>query len=245
MDEIELLNAFEIYFELIKETLEKIYDHKGLNKFETFFKHEMKQINQTQVCCLDDSFSSETDMNIPMCQQNTITLKERTISVLFQNLIDYLMEQLYTKLFPNGPTEQDINFYNACEVLSLKKITDIDPTATLDCSDSIISAIECIHRFEKAYSPNEKALQLTTMLNIIKNKIQYIKGGAIAPDEYLPYVWYSIIKAKPLRFVTNLEYISRFKIAKYEYAIASVKTILAQFKNLKKEEKIETADTPV
>ena len=236
MNEIELLNAFEIYFELIKETLEKIYGDKGLNKFETFFKHEIKQINQTQVCCLDDSFSSETDINIPMCQQNTITLKERTISILFQNLIDYLMEQLYTKLFPNDPTEQDINFYNACEVLSLKKITDIDPTATLDCSDSIISAIECIHRFEKAYSPNEKALQLTTMLNLIKNKIQYIKGGAIAPDEYLPYVWYSIIKAKPKLFCSNMEYLKLFGGKNYDYIYTSINTIEQQIDEFLRED---------
>ena len=72
-----------------------------------------------------------------------------------------------------------------------------------------------------------------------------IHRGEITLDDTIPYIWYSIIKAKPLRFVTNLEYISTFKIAKYEYAIASVKTILAQFKNLKKEEKIETADAPV
>ena len=264
--DLNVVPVLTSYFQMISEELSNNYDSMKLYTLEHFFANNPKspycefineldnivepKIGNYKLTELNDSYEKCKDTSKESAPTLTnITpihdIRKITIQKIFEQILNYLMGSLYDKLFPTERSNEDIAFTEQCNALGEQSLIEFEPTAVIDCNDCIVKIVECVYRFEKASSPLEKGYQLDQIIKHIKTKLLHIKKGEITLDDTIPYIWYSIIKAKPLRFVTNLEYISTFRIAKYEYAIASVKTILAQFKNLKKEDKIETADSPV
>ena len=243
MKELKIGQAFETYFKLISQILREEYYERGFDRFERYIKKDKQLQPQTiKSTAKDLSFMSEDDddkINLPSKE----LIKEKLMSVLLQNVTNNIMEHMYFKLFPKLPSEEDIDFYESCLGLVNKTITDIDKHAVYDCSDCMFSAVECVNRFEKAYSPNEKGLQLSNLVGLIRNKIQYLKGGIIAPDDYLPYIWFVIIKAKPRNFISNMNYLKYFAGEHFEFAHSTVNTIVSKIGDFIMEDLRKTACT--
>ena len=243
MKELKISQAFETYFKLISQILREEYNERGFKKFEKYIKTDKQLTPQTiKYTAQDYSFMSE-DEDVIVNPPSKEVLKDKLISVLLQNIMNNIMEQMYFKVFPKLASEEDIDFYESCLSLVNKSITDIDKHAVFDCSDCMISAIECVKRFEKAYSPNEKGLQLTNLVTLISNKIQYLKGGILAPDDYLPYIWFVIIKAKPKNFISNMNYLKYFAGEKFSFVHSTVNTVVSKIGDFIMEDLRETACT--
>ena len=261
MKSTHIIEGLFTYFDIIKDEIKHNYNSMRLFECERFYQTDplspycdTNTISETvtnlnlkeyKLSQLNDSFEIEqsdsvpnVDYNVSLNKQNNESIKDFTINQLHEKIIDYIFRNIYDNIFPIKRTKDDIAFETQCDLLSTKTLLELEPTAVVNCTDCIVESVECIHRFENACSPYEKGFQLNKILSLIKGKLQYIQKGEVAPDDFLPYVWYSIIKAKPKKYKTNVDFLSLFNVKQFSYAITTIKTIENRI-NLHKEENID------
>lgn len=260
----KLVDGLNTYFDIIKDEIKHNYDSMRLFECERFFQTDPLSpycdVNTTsetitnlnlkeyKLSQLNDSFEIEHSNYTPneeyttsFNKHNNESIKDFTINQLSDRVTDYIYTNIYNNIFPIKRTKDDIAFETQCDLLSTKTLTEFEPAAVVNCTDCIVESVECVHRFENACSPYEKGFQLNKILSLIKGKLQYIHKGEVAPDDFLPYVWYSIIKAKPKKYKTNVEFLSLFKVKPFAYAITTIKTIENRI-NLNKEDNSDSQE---
>ena len=257
MKDTHLFEGLSTYFEIIKEEIKRNYDTMRLFECERFYQTDplspysdanttsetvtKLNLKEYKLSQLNDSFEIEqsgfipnVDYNASLNKQSPENIRDLTINQLHEKVIDYIFRKIYDNIFPTKRTKDDADFEAQCDLLSKKTLLEFEPAAIVNCTDCIVESVECVHRFENACSPFEKGFQLNKILSLIKGKLQYIRKGEVAPDDFLPYVWYSIIKAKPKKYKTNIEFLSMFNVKQFAYAVTTIKTIENRI-HLKKE----------
>ena len=73
-------------------------------------------------------------------------------------------------------------------------------------------AIEALQNIENYRSPADKLNCFVNCMSIIVNVLSLMSsGGGIGTDDSLPIIIYIVLKAKPERLYSNLNYISKFR----------------------------------
>ena len=135
---------------------------------------------------------------------------EIEIELIVERIDDHIMKKIYNEIFPKTPIDKDISFYEQCVRLSW-----ITP-AHLDIKKIYVNelkyAIDFVRKIDEGKSVYDKLIYIASAHNTINNTIKFSSGKDTdaGAEELSPIFQYIIIKAKPKRFYSNINYIKAF-----------------------------------
>ncbi len=128
---------------------------------------------------------------------------------------NYIFEKLHEKIFPKIQSKDDKIIYKRCFELSW-----IEPKHVfvkkkyLIHDDFFKDIVEYMKRIDIERSPKKKVDACNILVNYVENIIFFNEGNKKSgADERTPFLLYAVIKAKPTKMKTNLEYMKTFKIS--------------------------------
>ncbi|MCQ2816906.1 MAG: hypothetical protein MJ252_06550 [archaeon] len=157
--------------------------------------------------------------NLKKCQENGIcsefikeTLENQDhIDRLLDDIEEFINDKIYFQIYPSEPNKEDIDFYNKC--CSLENITydeiGINKKFVNQVNERLwLVASSYISRMEIEKTPVKKLCCLESMYKVLNNCIIFSSGkkdGGV--DDILPMFVYIIIKAKPKKYFTDINFI--------------------------------------
>ncbi len=125
---------------------------------------------------------------------------------------NYIFEKLHEKIFPKIQSKDDKIIYKRCFELSW-----IEPKHVfvkkkyLIHDDFFKDIVEYMKRIDIERSPKKKVDACNILVNYVENIIFFNEGNKKSgADERTPFLLYAVIKAKPTKMKTNLEYMKIF-----------------------------------
>jgi hypothetical protein len=140
--------------------------------------------------------------------KNTNRYSKDDITEIEKRLYDYVMVQLYDKLYPQGPiADENANYQKIIlhSWVESKHFIEQAPGANYD--RFLPDVIEYLKSMIKEKSPRKKLENLSKVFNAIKDVIEFNGGkGLLGVDNFLPLLTYSFIKAQPYRMYSTIKY---------------------------------------
>lgn len=133
---------------------------------------------------------------------------EEAINDILEDLENYIMRKIYRRVIPDNELPQDRAFYEQCERLAW-----IQP-AHLEINQKFVNerlwsiGILSLQKMDYEKSPKDKLNCVQNTYKILNNCIIFCSGkteGA-GVDDIIPILIYIIIKSKPKKIFTNLQY---------------------------------------
>ena len=147
--------------------------------------------------------------------KNTIKNKnfgnEIILDDIYNKIYDYIMEQLYDKLFPEDPLIEDIHIFQNCfkhKWVELQNLIKKNKNYIFD--DYLPDSINYFQKFEKEKSPRKKLLCLQEIYNCIYNLAKFNGDELEGADDEIPLLTYSLIQSKSQRIYSNCRYAELF-----------------------------------
>lgn len=137
--------------------------------------------------------------------------KNDKLNLIIQKIYDYIMEQLYIKLFPIEPDDIDNMIYLNC-----KKVSWIQPEHLFKIEndfmfENFISDItELFEKIQKEKCPRKKFIYLEEIFQCINNLNIFNGLKTDGIDGELPVLHFGMIKAKPQKINSNCEFLKLF-----------------------------------
>jgi hypothetical protein len=129
-------------------------------------------------------------------------------NLLNDKIQNYIMNILYTKLFPIEPLPKDIILYNKCVELSWIEPKHLINNEKIINNNFFLDGILLIQRLDIEKSPNSKINIIKKVFQIIKNIIIFsLEDIYLGNNNNLPIFSYILIKAKIKRLWSNFRYI--------------------------------------
>ena len=127
-----------------------------------------------------------------------------------EKIKDYLMRQLYTHIYPENQSVNDIIFYNQTQKLSW--VTPENLNIKKLYINQLSNAVVWIKKIDVARSIHEKLFCINSAHNTMNNTIKFSSGENKDADknELKSIFEYIIIKAQPKRMFSNINYIKCF-----------------------------------
>lgn len=124
----------------------------------------------------------------------------------------YITSCMYNHIFPSESSIEDTNLHRKALELDWIKPEHLDIVPANRNEDMWKLAIEAMESMETYRAPAEKLTCLLDCMSIIVNVLTLVSAGAgVSTDDSLPIIIYVVIKAKPTRLYSNLNYISKFR----------------------------------
>ena len=191
----------------IEEFIEKIiqYGRKGgylEDDIKTgVVKHKMYKTLEDYLVLVKEGLSASKIFKEDSDEQRNLTLNR---------IEDHIMKKIYHESFPSSPINEDITFHKITTELS-----DIKPDELGIKKVSVNElnvAVKCISKLDSGQSVYEKLNCIASAYNTINNTLKFSSGkdddgGA---EDLAPIFQYLIIKAKPERFYSNINYIKSY-----------------------------------
>ena len=132
------------------------------------------------------------------------------INSIADKIKDYLMRQIYTHVYPEEQLVNDIIFYNKTKMLSWVTPENLDIKKLY--INQLSNAVAWIKKIDVAKSIKDKLFCISSAYNTMNNTIKFSSGNSEEPgqDELTPIFQYIIIKARPKRMISNINYIKSF-----------------------------------
>ena len=134
---------------------------------------------------------------------------EKGISVLYSITKKILFESIYEKLFPIEQTDNDLEIYNKCNILRNCEIENIF-SDKLDLGEIENECMKSLLQMDNEYSPFEKILLFVKVKEILINYLFNYYSKEISKEETFIVLLYIIIKAKPKRLDSTINYLNLF-----------------------------------
>ena len=132
--------------------------------------------------------------------------KDEKIEIL-NDLENYVLTQLYDKLFPFESTKSDIFFYNKCCRLSFIKPENIVKEKRIINENLWKQAIEYIESMNDKLTPSDKIKCFIKAVSILENSINFSSGkDNLGIDDSLQVLIYVMIKSRPTNIISNSKY---------------------------------------
>lgn len=132
--------------------------------------------------------------------------KDEKIDIL-NDLENYILTQLYDKLFPFEPTKNDIFFYNKCRRISFIKPENIIKDKRIINENLWQQAIDHIEEINDKLTPSDKIKCFLKAVSIIENSINFSSGkDNLGIDDSLQVLIYVLIKSCPKNIISNSQY---------------------------------------
>ena len=190
-------NYFKSLYKLIKE--EKIFKQSN-NKKE---KRKQKE--------------EEEDEEAKQKKQKEKEKEEEEKNNLIVKFENYILIQLYDKLFPFQETIKDVFFYRKCQRLSFIRPENIKNMKVELEDDKWEKAINPLKEINEKFSPFDKIECMANSFKILKNAIKFSSGKKdLGVDDYLQPFTYVMIKACPKNMISNCNYCNLYLNAKLQ-----------------------------
>ena len=260
----------DILFKLDNEEKNKIlyYDEENDNKRkEKFKKNEFikcKTLKEliTNFPSFDLNLDNSTEFDKTFCD-NFIRLNKKiknNISEYFEinnkkskdefekineKIMNFFMSSIYDQLFKSQIQEKDHKFYQKCVSCSWIELKDLIGENNLILDNFLPIIIKYIDEIETARTPKKKLELISQIKRVINDTYIFNNGKPIMEvDDYLPSFSFALIKAKPKKAVSNLNFIKVFfdsskeqSVTFFESAIQFVSNLnYDQLKDISKEE---------
>ena len=125
------------------------------------------------------------------------------------------MSNIYDKLFDPEIEENDHKFYQKCVSCSWIELSDLIGKNNLILDNFLPITISYIKEIEIARTPKKKLSLINQIKRVISDTYVFNTGKPIIEvDEFLPSFAFALIKAKPKKAVSNLNFIKVF----YDYS---------------------------
>ena len=138
--------------------------------------------------------------------------KEDDVENTCEEIEKYITSCMYNHIFPSESSIEDTELHLKSLELDWIKPEHLDIVPANRNEDMWKLAIEAMESMETYRAPAEKLNCLLDCMSIIVNVLTLVSAGAgISTDDSLPIIIYVVIKAKPTRLYSNLNYISKFR----------------------------------
>jgi hypothetical protein len=144
-------------------------------------------------------------------------LKEKTmeseedLNEICNKIYDYIMEQLYDKLYPIQRNEIDVEINKSCCKHIWIDISNlINQKKNFIFDNFLPESISYLKNFEKEKSPRKKLYNIKKLFNSIYNLGEFNSKDVEGADDELPLLNYSFIKSMPENIYSNCRYTELF-----------------------------------
>jgi len=126
---------------------------------------------------------------------------------ILNDLENYILTQLYDKLFPFESTKSDVFFYNKCCRINFIKPENIVKDKKIINESLWKQAIDYIEDMNDKLTPSDKIKCFMKAVNIIENSINFSSGkDNLGIDDSLQVLIYVVIKSCPTNIISNSQY---------------------------------------
>ena len=208
-----------------KNESKKIDKHAKENKLYNninYFINKIPDMEKYRLKTDLDIFKIMEKQEVPDIIENYFTMIKNTIKNknfgneiilddIYNKLYDYIMEQLYDKLFPEDPLIEDIHIYQNCfkhKWVELQNLVKKNKNYIFD--DYLPDSINYFQKFEKEKSPRKKLLCIQEIYNCIYNLAKFNGDELEGADDEIPLLTYSLIQSKSQRIYSNCRYAELF-----------------------------------
>ena len=136
-------------------------------------------------------------------------------------LEDSIFEKLYDKLFPIRQSQEDKVIYKQCFKLSWIEPKHVfQKKKYLIHKDFFTDIIDLMRQTDIERAPKKKIEALNKLALYVKNIIAFNEGNnQSGAEEFTPFLLYAIIKAKPIKMYSNLEYIKVYVENPFQFPV--------------------------
>ena len=211
-----------------------------INYFPNIVKYQLKY-NVDIYKFIEENRISEIIDNYLSLIKNDLKEKnvdnEKNIGVIYNKIYDYVMEKLYTKLFPKEPDLNDnIIFQNCYKHFWIELPNLIKENKNYIFDDYLPDIINYFQQFIYEKSPRIKLLCIKKIFNSINNLGKFNGEEIKSVDQEMPLLNYVFIKAKPQKIYTNCKYTELFlgkkKLAEEGNQLTKLIALCEQMKNI-------------
>ena len=132
---------------------------------------------------------------------------EVEFSLIIYELENYILSQLYEKIFPVNETKEDTHFYNKSIRLNFIKPDNVIKDKTMINEKLLEYAMDYIKDINIKKTPIDKLSNFGKAIDIIKNSITFNSSKTdLGLDDTLSFIIYIILKSQFKNIYTNLNY---------------------------------------
>ena len=185
-----------------------------INKFKEKIKilPDYNHMNQDILTIIDDNKLSQSLNSLITTLKELIKMytKENDNSKSLNNIISYLMNLIYNKIFPITQSEDDLKFEEICKNLNNININNLIKNDNNILNDDFLEeGFTYIQNLEIEKCAFRKFKLFVYLDHYIQNVInQYIKNTS--NENIINIKIYIIIKSLPKQFISNIKYIKKF-----------------------------------
>ena len=184
----------EVHETLLKYIKEDIKTGNDTHKIYSLFKQYKEILKQSLCLNFKELIEDENDS------------KE-----ILEKIEEYILRKIYKYVFPAEPSLEDSSFYNLTKSYDWMQPSDLSLKANIPLEAIQDSVSYLLEMEERACTISEKISCLKMVYNNINkiNEFYFNKKGKSADDQ-IPILNYIIIKTRPKRFISNLNYLTCF-----------------------------------
>ena len=143
--------------------------------------------------------------------KNDIFMNEKNQKEIYYKIYDYIMEQIYDKLFPKEIIKKDIEISKNCHNhiwIEFHNLVKEKKNYIFD--NNLPDSINYFIQFEKEKSPRKKLLCINNLFNCIYNLAKFNGDKIKGADDEFPLLNFILIKSKPKKIYSNCKYVQLF-----------------------------------
>ena len=138
---------------------------------------------------------------------------EEDIEMCLEEIEKHITSNMFHHIFPRDASAGDLKLYNRTLEYDWVKPEHLDIIPANRNEAMWKFAIEALRSIENYRAPADKLNGFVDCMSIIVNVLSLMSSGSggVGTDDSLPIVIYVVLKAKPQRLYSNLNYISKFR----------------------------------
>ena len=126
-------------------------------------------------------------------------------------LENYILLQIYEKIYPTIQIKEDKKFYNKCHRLNFLKPENVIKNKKMINEKLLLVASSYVNEMDKKFTPADKIKIFGKAFVILQNSMNFSSGvDDLGIDDTLPLLIYVVLKAEPKNINTNFNFCKYF-----------------------------------
>ena len=193
----------EVKLEKIQDLIELIPNYR---EYEEFSEDIIKLEEETGLGEAMKNFFKT--MKILIKKEKVVKrFTKQVVDSIAVELENYVLLNLYEKLYPTNSSKDDIRFYNKCRRLSFIKPSHLLIDKNIINENLLKTCKFYLNEIDDKYTPGDKIKSISKAFSILQNSITFSSGKKeLGVDDTLKPLIYVIIKTQPHNIFTNYNY---------------------------------------
>ena len=218
-NKIELPSKFEIEYSIHKliKNINYIENSQNLplNKLNEIFPDLIKMEDIDDLIDFQEKVGVDKALDNFFVNLKKIVKKENIlkkysleeIQTICCNLVDFIFNKLYQKIFPKKKSKLDEKFYKKCLRLQFIKPENLMKDKNMINESLCEECLKYINEIDKKITPVDKINCIGKAFSILQNSIKFSSGSKeLGVDDTIKPLIYVLIKAKPENIFSNYNY---------------------------------------